>query len=500
MHTDQSAAASTSNIAQSQASGSPQRGPGLHARVLPWWAMYATSVSSMAPTASLSLAIAGVALSAGNGTWLTWVIITIGVAGIGYCVSWLARRFATSGGFYGLGALTGGHAGGFMLGIPELVALLIALSALTIGGGIYLVAFLGKLGIGDSHLLNFVCYLALVAVALIAALSEIKLSTKLLLALELVSVSLICVLLLVAVFKHHGSVIDHRQLALKGFTAHHLFLAMAFATYVMAGFENSSTLGHEANRPHRDIPRSVLGTVIMVGGLYVIASYVEILLLPNGSIDATSAPLSTIATHAGIGWVSWIIDLCIAASFFSSLLAAGNTSARMIYTLAADGVLPKSIAGVSPKTGAPKAALWIAMGITALTVGAYALTETSALDAYDYVGTLSGYMFVVAYLLATAIAVQYALRTHALRALLALAALFAAATMVITIYYSFVPLPTGAYRNVFWLWIAIMVVASALLVWGIAAKPSWFLRIGNSAPEADDEDQPLDSSGLGFEL
>ncbi len=40
----------------------------LHRNVLPSWAMYATSVGSVAPTAGLALTIAGVSLTAGNET------------------------------------------------------------------------------------------------------------------------------------------------------------------------------------------------------------------------------------------------------------------------------------------------------------------------------------------------------------------------------------------------------------------------------------------------
>ena len=50
-----------------------------------------------------------------------------------------------------------------------------------------------------------------------------------------------------------------------------MFLSVAFATFVMSGFENSATLGREARDPSRDIPRAVTGTILMIGALYVVA-------------------------------------------------------------------------------------------------------------------------------------------------------------------------------------------------------------------------------------
>jgi amino acid transporter len=157
---------------------------GLHERILPWWGMYATSVASEAPSAGLALSIAGVALSAGNGSWLTYVIITVGILGVGCCVSWMARRFTTSGGLYSMSAAVGGSAGGYLQGLPQLLSLAIALPALVFGSGIYLEAFLVKAGLPDGKALYLACYLAVLAIALIFALRDVRVSSRILLLLE----------------------------------------------------------------------------------------------------------------------------------------------------------------------------------------------------------------------------------------------------------------------------------------------------------------------------
>ena len=52
---------------------------------------------------------------------------------------------------------------------------------------------------------------------------------------------------------------------------------MVFGFLSFAGFEAAATLGEEANRPTRDIPRAILGTAIFGGLYFVIVTAVEVM-------------------------------------------------------------------------------------------------------------------------------------------------------------------------------------------------------------------------------
>jgi amino acid transporter len=79
----------------------------------------AQSVANMAPTAAMALLPLLVFVSAGNGTWLSFVIATVLMVCVGYCASQFARRMNSAGSFYvwvtrGLGSGTG-HTSGWAL-------------------------------------------------------------------------------------------------------------------------------------------------------------------------------------------------------------------------------------------------------------------------------------------------------------------------------------------------------------------------------------------------
>jgi len=85
---------------------------GLRKNALPFVETLAQSVANIAPTATPSLTIPLVFASAGNGTWLAFLLATVGLVLVSCCINQFARRSATPGSLYhyvstGLGERTG---------------------------------------------------------------------------------------------------------------------------------------------------------------------------------------------------------------------------------------------------------------------------------------------------------------------------------------------------------------------------------------------------------
>ena len=85
---------------------------GLRQNALPFVETLAQSVANIAPTATPSLTIPLVFASAGNGTWLAFLLATVGLVLVSCCINQFARRSATPGSLYhyvstGLGERTG---------------------------------------------------------------------------------------------------------------------------------------------------------------------------------------------------------------------------------------------------------------------------------------------------------------------------------------------------------------------------------------------------------
>src|SRR4051812_30525901 len=110
--------------AQTQDSTSDAESGDLRRRVLPLWAVYSTAIAVVAPTGSLAFGMAGVSSAAGNATWLSFAIITVGILGVAYCISFTARRFSSAGGLYGFASRVAGNGAGYVQGVPQLMTAL----------------------------------------------------------------------------------------------------------------------------------------------------------------------------------------------------------------------------------------------------------------------------------------------------------------------------------------------------------------------------------------
>jgi amino acid transporter len=449
--------------------------------VLPLWAVVGVALGVLAPSSTLALSTGLISETAGAFSWLTWIVTSVIVLSFAIGIGWLCRRFTTTGGLYGLASRAGGRSGGFGVLAAHLAALLIAGPACALGGAIYLDAWFVRVGLPAGHA-TAVTSVLLVAVVLVNALfcyREVKLSARLLLAIEFFSVGVILVLFVVVLAKAPGGVIDSRQFRFGQLHLRSILEAGGFAVFALAGFENAATLGREARNPHRAISTAMVGTIASLGILYVVASYVIVLGFKGMSFASTAAPLDTLATHNGVGWLGYLIDLGVAISFFGSSLGIMAGTSRTVYTLSHDGILPAGLGRVHDRFRTPIAAV-AALTVLYLAVGLGGAVITAPADSYGYLGTLAGYLLVVAYGLTTVIAGGYALRTRDAGLGILAATLVALAGIGLVYYFSFDPFPAGAYgvvAKVFFAVIAAGVVAFAVLRLGASGV---LARLGRS--------------------
>lgn len=461
--------------------GQQSAGEELAHGTVPLAGVMAQAVGIMAPTATMALAIGFIAATAGDGSWLAWLLVTLGVGACAYAIAWLARRHVSTGGLYGLTAQAGGSAGGWFGGVTMIIGQTVAGPALVIGGGIFMGAFLHRLGVADS---KGIVVLGLVLATLYAAglaHLDVRMSARVLLVMETITVTLVVVLLAISVFQSPGPIFDSSQLGLHGVSAHLLFLSFGFAVYSLAGFDSASVLGREARDPRRAIPMAVVGSVVLCGVFYCVASYIMVRGFAHihGTTLATNpAPLDGLADSVGVSGFGYVIDLGVAVSFFSCALAAMNASARYFYTLARDGLAPQPLARTHPTRKTPTAAIGLVAIVWLLIALIPILTSrTPALDIYGYLGTASGYAFTVAYAGAALITLVRARRDQGSKAVTMTASAVGVLAMIIALYNSFHPFPQGAYGTVAWLSIAgaaVLVILYAVLR---VARPTVLDRI-----------------------
>lgn len=155
----------------------------------------------------------------------------------------------------------------------------------------------------------------------------------------------------------------------------------AIAAYSFLGFDAVSTLAEEAKDAQRNIPRAILAVTVIGGLIFISSSYVAQLAFPTNDFVNPDAAASEMALAAGgILFKSIFIATLIFAQLASGI-AAQASGARLIYVMARDGVLPKTLLGRLHKTYCtPYVAILITGAIGLLALAMDITTSTSFIN------------------------------------------------------------------------------------------------------------------------
>src|ERR1700693_3664326 len=237
---------------------------GLRREILSPMETLAQSVSTMAPTTTPAATIPLVCALAGNGTWLAYVLATVAVLLVALCIARFARHSASPGSLYTYATMI----------LPRWMSAAVAWSLLlayvatgsSVIGGFYHWANL-LLRDAAGHVLSAVLLAVCVTVVSIwIAWRDVKISARLMLWIEAVSVSVIVIVVALLLFRH-GWHLDGDQLRLHGMTGSGLPLGLVLALFSFVGFESATTLGAESRNPLKTIPRAVIQSA-MIAGLF----------------------------------------------------------------------------------------------------------------------------------------------------------------------------------------------------------------------------------------
>jgi len=233
---------------------------GLHAGVLGPLETLAQSVSAMAPSTSPSLTIPLVFALAGNATWFVYLLATGATLLVGFCVSRFARLSASPGSLYTYASMILPPSLGATAAWSLLLAY-IATGASVIGGFYHYANLLLRDATGHGLSAAFLAVLV-TAISICIAWRDVKISARLMLWIEAVSVSVILIVVALVFFRN-GWHLDWPQLQLRGMSGSGLRLGLVLALFSFVGFESATTLGGEARKPLRNIPRAVIASLLI---------------------------------------------------------------------------------------------------------------------------------------------------------------------------------------------------------------------------------------------
>jgi len=434
---------------------------GLRREILTPMETLAQSVSTMAPTTTPAATIPLVCALAGNGTWLAYALATAAILLVALCIARYARLSASPGSLYTYASLTLPP----WLGATVAWSLLLAYVATgsSVIGGFYHYANL-LLHDATGHVYSAVWLAILVTgVSIWIAYRDVKISARLMLWIEALSVTVIMIVVILLLVRH-GWHWDRDQLHLRGMTGSGLRLGLVLALFSFVGFESATTLGSEARNPLKSIPRAVIQSAILAGAFFTLCAYAEVLGFHAAGEDlgASQAPMHVLAQVAGSPVLGLLIDIGALVSLFAGTLACITAAARVLLRMAQDGLAHGSLGSTHAVNRTPSRAVVITGIAAALPVVILAARGASGLDVYGWLGSLATYGFIVAYAL-VCLALPNYLRQHGAGSAPAQIIPWLAGTaMLLALIGNLYPVPEGPYGKLPFIYLAYLIAG---LLW-----------------------------------
>ncbi len=165
-------------------------------------------------------------------------------------------------------------------------------------------------------------------------------------------------------------------------------VSSVFFAYI--GFDALSTTAEECKDPQKDLPKSMMLSLVICTVLYIL-----ITLVLTGMIDyrelAVGDPLSFVFEQVGVHWISGIVAASAVVAIASVLLVFQLGQPRIWMSMSRDGLLPKRFSKVHPKFKTPAFATIITGLLVAIPALFMNLKEVTDLSS---IGTLFAFVLV----------------------------------------------------------------------------------------------------------
>jgi amino acid transporter len=467
---------------------------GLKENALGSWGVFAQGLAAAAP----SVAIAGVpfALYTAAGKGAAWAAIVglVIVLLIALTIGFQARRTVSSG---SLGTYTGNGLGpgfAFVAGVSLLLGYIGFATTGALGGVLYVDSFLFEIGLGsEATWFKLLLVVIVVGVAVYLPLRGATLAAKYELAFEVLALISIAVII-VASYVAYGFHIDGEQWSLSNLGNSSTFVAAVTAVGSYAGFESVASLGAEARDAHRTIARALLRVVLIIGVLYLLATYPQVLHFDG--IDGDKAVLPQLADETGVSWINSIVSAAVAIAFVVFVTAVTTSAARSLFTLAHEGALPAALTRVHPRYRTPWVGILV-VGAAALVFAVVATFSSAGRLVFDVYGAyVANWGFLISYLLVVIATPIWLYRIKALTPLRATVSGLAVLGLGYVIVNNVYPQPEWPFNILPFVFAGFLAVAVGWYLYLRRARPEVARRIGSIQTLSVEEQERLADLGI----
>lgn len=172
--------------------------------------------------------------------------------------------------------------------------------------------------------------------------------------------------------------------------------AAAIIFFAFYGFDAISTAAEETKNPGRDLSIGIVGSMIGCTLIYVLVALAAVGAMNYTVFGKSAEPLALIMRELGHGTAALVIGVVAVIALPTVLLAFFYGQSRIFFVMSRDGLLPRGLSKVNPRTGTPVAITVFTAVLVAALAGVARLDEIAALA---NAGTLVAFIAVAVCLL-----------------------------------------------------------------------------------------------------
>ena len=155
--------------------------------------------------------------------------------------------------------------------------------------------------------------------------------------------------------------------------------AAAIVFFAFYGFDAVATSAEEAKDPKRDLTIGIIGSMLLCTLIYMGVAVAAVGAIPYQQLANSPEPLALVLRTLGQPVASHLVALAAIVALPSVILVMMYGQSRVFFVMARDGLLPKGLATVSPRSGAPTRITLITGLSIAAVAGIFRLDEIAEL-------------------------------------------------------------------------------------------------------------------------